>query len=239
MPAINPATIGVATDLARTFGTILKDRVEAKKSANLAAPEGLTSRASTGGTARRQPLKLGGKVEADGNVKQAVSEQQQQMANQTALAQGTAAAAGHQALLRAQEGHGRNGRQEHQERRRHAQGPGLMPNRACRFGPSHQVDAGRAQIRQRQDAVARAGAMTCSFTSARRLRSSVERCGRRERDPRPRPRLRLANFSLYEACWRRRRSGFITAPPFALGIILTLEIHHVGQSGKWPQQLRW
>ena len=47
-----------------------------------------------------------GEIEADGNVKQAVSEQQQQMANQAALAKGTAAAAGQQALLEHVEGYG-------------------------------------------------------------------------------------------------------------------------------------
>ncbi len=83
-----------------------KPRLERQNGGRLDVPEGLTARASTGGAAPRQPLKLGGekpkadagKLQPDAETQEAIDSQKQQSANAAALAKATAEAADQQAL---------------------------------------------------------------------------------------------------------------------------------------------
>lgn len=76
-----------------------KPRLERQNGGRMEAPEGLTARASTGGAAPRQPLKLGGeKLKPDAETQEAIDSQRQQSANAAALAKATAEAADQQAL---------------------------------------------------------------------------------------------------------------------------------------------
>lgn len=75
-------------------------KLERQNGGRMEAPEGLTARASTGGAAPRQPLKLGGeKLKPDAETQEAIDSQRQQSANSAALAKATAEAAGQQALM--------------------------------------------------------------------------------------------------------------------------------------------
>ena len=77
-----------------------KPKLERQNGGRMEAPEGLTARASTGGAAPRQPLKLGGeKLKPDAETQEAIDSQRQQSANSAALAKATAEAAGQQALM--------------------------------------------------------------------------------------------------------------------------------------------
>ena len=77
-----------------------KPKLERQNGGRMQAPEGLTARASTGGAAPRQPLKLGGeKLKPDAETQEAIDSTKQQSANAAALAQATAEAAGQQALM--------------------------------------------------------------------------------------------------------------------------------------------
>lgn len=77
-----------------------KPKLERQNGGRMEAPEGLTARASTGGAAPRQPLKLGGeKLKPDAETQEAIDSQKQQSANTAALAKATAEAAGQQALM--------------------------------------------------------------------------------------------------------------------------------------------
>ena len=76
-----------------------KPKLERQNGGRLEVPEGLTARASTGGAAPRQSLKLGGeKLKPDAETQEAIDSQKQQSANAAALAKATAEAAGQQAL---------------------------------------------------------------------------------------------------------------------------------------------
>jgi hypothetical protein len=84
-----------------------KPKLERQNGGRMEVPEGLTARASTGGAAPRQPLKLGGEklkpdaqtLKPDAETQEAIDSQKQQSANAAALAKATAEAAGQQALM--------------------------------------------------------------------------------------------------------------------------------------------